>query len=738
MISNFPFTLQLDAMDCGPSCLRMVAKYYGRSYTLQTLRQRCFITREGVSMLGISDAAESIGFRTTGVKINFEQLCNDVALPCIAHWNHNHFVVVYKIKKRGKKENQFTIYVADPARGLVEFNETEFMRCWGVTKHEGRDCGTALLLQPGPEFYDTEDEKKADDKNIGFFFRYLRPYKSQLIQLVLGMLTGSLLQMIFPFLTQALVDTGIRNHNLSFITLILIAQLVLFVARLSVDFIRSWIMLHITARINISLISDFLAKLMRLPMDYFDTKMVGDIMQRIGDHSRIESFLTGSSLNVIFSLFNFVVFGAILAYYNLTVLMIFLVGNTLYVLWILSFMRWRRKLDFKRFAQASASQSNVVQLITGMQEIKLNNCEKQKRWQWERIQVKQFKISIQGLALGQYQQLGSVFFSQTTGILISFIAAKAVVDGQMTLGMMMALTYIVGQVSAPIEQFISFARAWQDAKISLERLGEVHLKQDEDQQSAMNLTELPKDKSIHINDLYFSYDGADRDYVLDGINLTIPHNRVTAIVGASGSGKTTLVKLMLGFYQPNKGIIKIGETGLQNINPHVWRAKTAAVLQDGFIFSDTIANNIAVGEDIVDKTRLVEAVKTANIGVFIDSLPLGYNTKIGMEGNGVSQGQRQRILIARAVYHNPEFIFFDEATNALDAKNEREIMEHLEKFYRGKTVVVVAHRLSTVRNADNIVVLDKGKVAEQGTHEELTERRGNYYELVKNQLELGS
>ena len=736
MLSKFPYIHQLDGMDCGPACLRMVAKHYGRTYTLQTLRQLCFITREGVSMLGISDAAESIGFRTTGVKINFEQLSSDVQLPCIAHWNQNHFVVVYKIKKN--RGGTFTVYVADPARGLVKYTEEEFMRCWGVTKSEGRDCGTALLLQPGPAFYEAEDEKKVEDRNIGFFFRYLRPYKSQLIQLVLGMLTGSLLQMIFPFLTQALVDTGIRNHNLSFITLILIAQLVLFVARLSVDFIRSWIMLHITARINISLISDFLAKLMRLPMNYFDTKMVGDIMQRIGDHSRIESFLTGSSLNVIFSLFNFVVFGAILAYYNLSVLMVFLIGNTLYVIWILSFMRWRRKLDFKRFAQASASQSNVVQLITGMQEIKLNNCEKQKRWQWERIQVKQFKISIQSLALGQYQQLGSVFFSQTTGILISFIAAKAVVDGQMTLGMMMSLTYIVGQVSAPIEQFISFARAWQDAKISLERLGEVHLKQDEDQQSAMSLTELPQDKTIHINDLYFSYDGADRDYVLDGINLTILHNRVTAIVGASGSGKTTLVKLMLGFYQPNKGTIKIGETGLQNINPHVWRAKTSAVLQDGFIFSDTIANNIAVGEDIVDKTRLVEAVKTANIGEFVDSLPLGYNTKIGMEGNGISQGQRQRILIARAVYHNPEFIFFDEATNALDAKNEREIMEHLEKFYRGKTVVVVAHRLSTVRNADNIVVLDRGKVSEQGTHEELTERRGMYYELVKNQLELGS
>jgi ATP-binding cassette subfamily B protein len=756
-------------MDCGPACLRMVAKHYGRNYSIQTLRQRSFITRDGVSMLGISDAAESIGFRTTGVKINFEQLCNDVPLPCIAHWNQNHFVVVYKIKKhrgwkiwakrrkgegaKGKWEQEelsdlsslrpfdpsfFTIYVADPARGLVEYTEEEFMRCWGVTKEEGKNCGTLLALQPGPEFYETEDEKKAEDKNIGFFFRYLRPYKSQLTQLVLGMFTGSLLQMIFPFLTQALVDTGIRNHNLSFITLILIAQLVLFVARLSVDFIRSWIMLHITARINISLISDFLAKLMRLPMNYFDTKMVGDIMQRIGDHGRIESFLTGSSLNVIFSLFNFLVFGAILAYYNLIILAVFLIGNTLYIIWILSFMRWRRKLDFKRFAQASANQSNIVQLITGMQEIKLNNCEKQKRWQWERIQVKQFKISIQGLALGQYQQLGSVFFSQTTGILISFIAAKAVVDGQMTLGMMMALTYIVGQVSAPIEQFIGFARAWQDAKISLERLGEVHLKEDEDQQSTLSINELPQDKTIRINDLFFSYDGADRDYVLDGINLAISHNKVTAIVGASGSGKTTLLKLMLGFYQPNKGTVKIGETALTHINPHVWRSKTAAVLQDGFIFSDTIAGNIAVGDETVDKIRLIEATTTANIGEFIDSLPIGYNTKIGMEGNGISQGQRQRILISRAVYHNPEFIFFDEATNALDAKNEMEIMKHLETFYRGKTVVVVAHRLSTVRNADNIVVLDKGKVAEQGTHEELTEKRGIYYDLVKNQLELGS
>jgi ATP-binding cassette subfamily B protein len=711
----------------------MVAKYYGRSYALQTLRQRSFITREGVSMLGISDAAESIGFRTVGVKISFEQLCNEAPLPCIVHWNQNHFVVVYMIQK---KRGGTAICVADPAHGLLKYTEKEFQRCWCSTKASGIDVGTALLLQPGVEFYKQEEDKYTERKSISFFFRYLTPYRSQLVQLMLGMLTGSLLQMIFPFLTQTLVDSGIRNHNLNFITLILIAQLVLFIARLSADFIRSWILLHMNARINIALISDFLSKLMKMPLNYFDTKMVGDIMQRIGDHGRIETFLTGSSLNVLFSLFNFVVFGIILAYYNFTVLLIFLTGNVLYVFWVMSFMRWRRKLDFKRFTQASANQSSLVQMITGMQEIKLNNCEKQKRWQWERIQVKRFKISIQSLALGQYQQMGSVFFTQTTGILISFIAAKAVVNGEMTLGMMMSLTYIIGQISAPIEQFIGFVRSLQDAKISLERLGEVHSKEDEDQQSSGYLTEVPSDKTIHIEDLYFSYDGADRDYVLEGINLEIPDSKVTAIVGASGSGKTTLVKLMLGFYRPNKGCIKVGKTNLQNINPHVWRAKVSAVLQDSFIFSDTIAENIAVGDDVPDKEKLLQAVTLANIGQFIDSLPLGYNTKIGMEGMGISQGQRQRIQLARAVYQNPEVVFLDEATNSLDTKNEKKIMNNLEDFYQGRTVVVVAHRLSTVRHADNIVVLNKGKVAEQGTHEELIELKGIYYDLVKTQLEL--
>ena len=736
MRKSFPSYTQLDVMDCGPTCLRMIAKHYGKHYTLETLRQHSFITREGVSMLGISDAAEHIGFRTTGVMISFEQLVKDVSLPCIVHWKQDHFVVVYEIKKDKKVGHR--VYVADPALGLVKYDEADFKKCWYSTKRDEEDKGTALLLQPGTEFFNQDDEKESKKRNLRFFLRYLTPYKSQLVQLTLGMLVISVLQLIFPFLTQALVDVGIRDGNISFITLILIAQLVVFVARLSVEFIRSWILLHMNTRINIALISDFLIKLMKLPLRYFDTKMTGDIMQRIGDHGRIESFLTGNSINTLFSFVNFFVFAFVLAYYNWMILGIFLLGNILYIVWVLLFMKYRRELDYKRFAQSAGEQSNLIQLITGMQEVKLNNCEKQKRWQWERIQVKLFKISIKGLVVGQLQQVGTVFFSQTTNIVVTFIAAKAVVDGQMTLGMMMALTYIIGQLSAPVEQFIGFARAFQDAQISLERLNEIHVKEDEEETIENKLSILPDKRDIIMENLSFSYDGADRDYVLNDINLRIPEKKVTAIVGASGSGKTTLIKLMLGFYEPNKGAIKIGETPLNIINPHLWRSKSGSVMQDGFIFSETIAQNIALGDENIDIEQLRHAVSVANIRDFIDSLPLGYNTKIGMEGVGVSQGQRQRILIARAVYKNPEYIFLDEATNALDANNEKEIMEHLHEFYKGKTVVVVAHRLSTVRDADNIVVLDQGMIVEEGSHKELAALKGKYYQLVKNQLELGN
>ena len=733
---KFPHYRQLDSMDCGPTCLRMIAKYYGRTYSPQTLRERSFITREGVSMLGISDAAESIGFRTLAVRITLKQLREDVPLPCILHWNQNHFVVCYDIRntRRG-----WVYRIADPASQLVEYAEGEFGKCWLSTRADGEEKGAALALETTPVFYEQAGEpEERRQRGLGFFFRYLSPYRQQLVQLVLGMLAVSLLQLIFPFLTQSLVDVGIRDGDLGFITLVLVAQLTVSVSQIAVEFIRSWIMLHVNTRVNIALISDFLAKLTRLPLRFFDTKMVGDILQRIGDHNRIETFLTGSSISTLFSFVNFFIFGGILAYYDWRILLLFLAGNALYILWVTAFMKYRRELDIRRFAQAAGEQSNLIQLVTGMQEIKLNNCERQKRWQWERIQVRLFRISVKGLALGQTQQAGSVFFNQTTNILISFIAAKAVTEGEMTLGMMMSLTYIIGQLNGPVNAFIGFAQQLQDAKISLERLNEVHGREDEEQGIASKLRELPEKRDLVVDHVSFSYDGADRDHVLDDISLRIPERKVTAIVGASGSGKTTLLKLILGFYEPNRGSVRLGETPVSQINPHLWRQKCGAVMQEGFIFSDTIARNIAVGDERIDRDRLRRAVEVANIRDFIDSLPLGYDTKIGMEGNGISQGQRQRLLIARAVYKNPEYLFFDEATNALDANNEREIMEHLREFYRGRTVVIVAHRLSTVRDADKIVVLDQGRIAEEGTHRELTERKGLYYRLVKNQLELGS
>jgi ATP-binding cassette subfamily B protein len=719
----------------------MIARYYGRSYTLQTLREKSYITREGVSMLGISDAAESIGFHTQGVRINFEQLVENVNLPCILHWNQNHFVVCYGIKKRKKLFNgsnpEYSIQIADPGGEKYTMDKTGFFKCWLSSRQDNKDTGTVLLLEPTPEFYYQEDDQDKQEKNLGYFWGYLRPYKSQIIQLIVGMLIGSVLSLIFPFLTQAVVDQGIGNNNLSFITLVLIAQLVLSITQMGIGFIRSWISLHMNTRIGITLISDFLIKLMKLPLRFFDAKNIGDIMQRIGDHSRIQAFMTGSTLTTLFSFFNFFIFAIILAYYNLGIFFAFIAGNTVYVAWILFFMRYRRKLDHMRFAQSSANQGSLIQLVTGMQEIKLNNCEKQQRWRWERIQVKLFKISIKGTALGQYQQLGSIFFSQTTSLFISFLSAKAVIDGDITLGMMMSVSYIIGQLSGPVGQVIDFAQSLQDAKISLERLNEIHNKDDEEQAINDKINDLPDDKTISLEKVYFNYDGANRDYVLDGLSIKIPQNKVTAIVGASGSGKTTIIKLLLGFYPPLKGDIKVERTPISDINPHLWRQKSGAVMQDGFIFSDTIANNIAVGEDIVDKKKLLHAVTVANIKEFIESLPLKYNTKIGMEGNGISQGQRQRLLIARAVYKDPEYLFFDEATNALDANNERIIMDNLNEFYKGKTVVIVAHRLSTVQQADNIIVLEKGNVIEEGTHKELTEKKGAYYTLVKNQLELG-
>ena len=730
----FHFYSQLDSRDCGPTCLRMVAKHYGRSYSLQGLREKCFINREGVSLLGISEAAEQIGFRSMGVRINWEQLAFEAPFPCIVHWNQNHFVVVYKIT--GKN----IVFVADPAHGLIKYTKGEFLRSWLSDKKEGEEKGIALLLEPGTDFYTIEDEKP-DKTKFRFLLQYMRPHKSFFVQVAFAMLLGSLLQLIAPFLTQSVVDKGIGNQNIGFVTLVLIAQLVLMVSRTSVDFIRNWLLLHISTRINISLISDFLIKLMKLPIGFFDTKMVGDIMQRIGDHSRIQNFLTGSSINILFSMVNLIIFGAVLAFYSLKILGVFIIGSIIYFIWVWLFLKKRRELDFKRFAQMADNQSNLFQLITGMQEIKLNNCERQKRWKWERIQARLFRVSVQGLALSQWQQVGALFFNEAKNIFITFLAASAVIKGDITLGMMMSVQYIIGQINAPVEQMISFMQAAQDAKISMERLGEIHNKDDEEPANAVKVNHLASDLSIEINNLSFQYEGPHSELVLKNINLTIPEGRTTAIVGTSGSGKTTLVKLLLGFYAPVAGEIKISGTLLGNFNSSFWRSLCGAVMQDGYIFSDNISENIAPGDENIDTVRLRNSVRVANISDFIDGLPLGFNTKIGQEGSGISQGQRQRLLIARAVYKNPEYIFFDEATNSLDANNEKVIMQNLEEFFRHgkpKTVVVVAHRLSTVKNADQIIVLEKGEIIERGTHEELTKQKGAYFELVKNQLELGN
>lgn len=733
---NFPHYPQQETADCGPACLRMIAQYYGHSYSLEMLRSHSFISREGVSMLGISDAAEYLGMHTLGVKITFEQLANEAVLPCILHWNQNHFVVCYGIKKK-RFSDDYKIYIADPASQKLCYNKEEFCKCWLSTKVAGKDCGTALLLEPGVNFGQVEDEFKAREKSFASFIRYLLPYKKLFFQLLMGMVLGSLLQLILPFLTQAMVDVGIGNRDLGIITLILIAQLMLFFSQLIVGYIRSWIMLHINSRIDISLISDFLQKLTSMPLHFFDSKNTGDIMQRIGDHGRIKSFLMGNSFSIMFSLVNFIVFMFILAYFDIRILLIFSVGNSLYVAWVLFFMRFRRELDAKRFNLSSTEQSRIIQLIQGMQDIKLNNCEKQKRWEWERIQVRLFNVSVKGLTIGQIQQSGSAFFTQATNIIISFIAARAVVEGNMTLGMMMSLTYIIGQVSAPIGDFIGFAHALQDARISMERLNDIHAQEDEEYDICNKLSLLPENGTITVRDLTYSYSGAERDYAIKNLSLDIPEGKVTAIVGESGSGKTTLIKLLQGFYKPNSGTIKVGGISLDCINPHLWRKSTGSVMQESYIFSDTIAKNIALSTDEVDVKRLYDSTLLANADEFISALPLGYNTRIGMEGSGVSQGQRQRLLIARAIYKNPKYLFFDEATNSLDATNERIIMENLQKIFLNRTVVIAAHRLSTVMNADSIVVMKKGEIVEQGTHSELVALRGHYYTLVKNQLELG-
>jgi len=715
----------------------MIATYYGKKISLEKLRTLTYMSKDGVSLLSISEAAEKIGFKSIGGKLSFNKLIKEALLPCIIHWEQNHFVVLYKVKTKSILRKQMKIFIADPAIGKIVYNEFEFKDKWISTRIKKEDKGVVLLIEPSSIFFSKKENKNVNS-GFQFLFQYFLRYKKFFGQLILGLLFGSLIQLIFPFLTQSIVDKGIVSKNISFIYLILLAQMMLIISRASVDFIRRWILLHISTRINISLISDFFIKLMKLPMSYFDTKLTGDILQRIDDHERVERLVTTRSLETIFSVFTLIVFGVVLCIYSVKIFAVFLLGSLLYTLWILLFLKKRRELDYRKFDVLGKEQNRIYQLIQGMPEIKLQNYETNKRWEWEDIKADIFKLNISSLKLEQKQEVGNILINESKNILITIIAALSVINNEMSLGMMLATQYIIGQLTTPIEQTIDLIHDLQDTKISLERINEIHQKEDEDPEKEEILPVYFDNKTIRVNNLSFQYEGPHSPKVLDNINLTIPENKITAIVGTSGSGKTTLIKLLLQYYRVTEGDIIVDNNNLNKLNTKWWRKQCGAVMQDSFIFSESIASNIATTSERIDKERLIYAAKIANIHNFIMNLPLKYNTIIGSEGQNISQGQRQRILIARAVYKNPPFLFFDEATNALDANNEKAITENLNEFYDGKTVVVVAHRLSTVKNADQIIVLDQGQIVETGNHFELSNKKKAYYNLVKNQLEMGN
>lgn len=729
MIKNFPFYHQLDAMDCGATCLRMIARYYGRYYSLEQLRELMQMGKQGVSLLGISDAAEEIGFQSLAVKASIDRLIHDVPMPCIAHWQQEHFVVVYRTTPA-------YIYISDPALGQRRLTHAEFMAGWISDEEDGEALGILLLLETTPEF-DDRDGQGIDKSGIGYIYAYFKQYQYLILQLVIGIFIGSLLQLVLPFLVKSLIDVGIGNVDVNFIGLILSAQLVLFLAQTGIELLRRWILLYVSIRVNVRLISDYLIKLTRLPLRFFDTRLTADVLHRIADHERIERFLTSTSLTSIFSVINFLVFSLVLLYWSPAIFLVFAGGSALYAAWFFLFQRRQRELDYKHFDQAADNQNQLVELINGMREIKLHNAEKQKRWNWESNQAKLYRTNIKALSIDQIQRTGATMINESKNLIIIFICATSVLNGSMTMGMLVAILYVIGQLNAPVQQFIEFMRAWQEAKISLERMNEIHLREDEESLTD-KIVMLPEFGDLVLDRVSFRYPGANSPQILKRISLQIPKGRTTAIVGSSGSGKTTLLKLLLNFYKPTEGAIRLGDVNLNNVHSRLWRNQCGIVMQDSYLFNDTIARNIALGDNFIDKQKLLRAVKVANIQSYVESLPLGYNTKIGPDGQELSQGQRQRLLLARLIYKDPEYIFFDEATSSLDSFNEMVVMENLEEFFKGKTIVIVAHRLNTIRNADQIVVLDAGEVVEQGDHDSLTYQRGAYYHLIRSQLELGA
>ena len=722
-------------MDCGPTCLRMIAKYYGKHYNAEHIRNLSGFGKEGVSLLGISIAAEKIGLRTRGLRLTYEQLTKNALLPCILHWGSKHFVVILPGTIRKNRRN---VKIADPSKGIFTISKDAFLKKWANSlTADNLPAGIVLLIEPTPKFFESQGETKKGNA-IFPILRYFRNNHWQIIQVIMALLITSFLQLIFPFLTQGIVDTGIASQNLGYITIILIAQLMLIFSRTLVDFIRSRLLLRISTIVNISILSDFWIKLTRLPINYFDAHHTGDTLQRLNDNRQLQNFLTGNAISTLFSLFNFVIFAIVLAIYNIQLFFVFATGTLIYFCWVSLFLRYRRRMNYLTFSISAKENDATLQMIQGMQEIRLLNAENLKRWEWENLQAGIFRLNLKNLTYSQAQQAGAVFINQGKDIVITFLGASLVLKGQLTLGALLAIQYITGQLSSPIEQFVTFLQGAQDAKISVERLNEIHNLQDEEDAETSYKQYLPQDRGIFLNEVSFSYPGPQNALILDSISVEIPHGKVTAIVGVSGSGKTSLLKLLLKFYNSYTGEIKIGNTNFQHISPSLWRQGCGAVLQDGYIFNDSIAKNIAPADESPEYERLIQCSRTANILPFIESLPNGFNTQLGSRGIGISQGQRQRLLIARAIYKDPDYIFLDEATNALDTENERSIVENLEHFIAGKTVVIVAHRLSTVKNADQILVLHEGKIVERGTHTALSAKKGRYYQLVKNQLELGN
>ena len=733
-MKKFPITLQHDAMQCGIACLHMVCQYYGRTYSMEAISNFCHATTEGVSMLGISEAFEALGIESVSAKVSVEKLTK-APMPCILHWSQNHFVVLYRVKK-GRE-----FYIADPAKGLVNYNSDEFCRHWISTIEDGVEKGVVMFLEPTEEFYHKDIPMRKENHSISFLMKYFRQYQGQLSLIALTLILGSLVQLVLPFLTQQIVDTGIKNRDIDFIWLILAGQLMLVVSRTAVDFLRRWLLLKVGMKINIALISDFFVKLLRLPMSFFDTKLMGDLMQRMGDHTRVNTFLTQQSMSTMFSMLTLVVFSGVLWWYNPLIFAIFLVGSMLYAGWMMLFLRRRRVLDYELFARQAENNNKTYQMITSMQEIKLQSCEQRRTDEWRQVQNDLFDVQTKSLRLKQQQEAGCILINEGKNIVITVIAATAVIHGELTLGMMLAIQYIIGQLNAPISQLMDFLYNLQDVRISLERINEIHQTKEDHLDDWRWKSYKNGKKEIDLQGVNFKYDPHSPKWTLQDVSFKIPEGKVTAIVGASGSGKSTIIKLLLKYYsvyeEYGQGNINLGGWFLSLYDIKWWHNRCGVVMQDGVIFSESIARNIAVSDGEINEERLMRAAEIACCKDFIMALPLKFNTKIGRDGVGLSQGQKQRILIARAVYKDPDFILLDEATNALDAKNERQITENLEHFYKGKTVVIVAHRLSTVKNADQIVVLDSGKVVEIGTHNELVAKRGAYYELVRNQLELG-